>query len=104
MYSRWKTTASAPSRRWRGITGSSLCASARSGSAARSGWKVQRDWEHAYNYFSRNRERTGQRCMTDKLKIVLVDDQSLCRRGLSELLTNCYDFNVLGAVGTLDEL
>jgi len=42
--------------------------------------------------------------MTDKLKIVLVDDQSLCRRGLSELLTNCYDFNVLGAVGTLDEL
>lgn len=42
--------------------------------------------------------------MTDKLKIVLVDDQGLCRRGLSELLTNCYDFNVLGAVGTLDEL
>ena len=42
--------------------------------------------------------------MTDKLKIVLVDDQSLCRRGLSELLTNCYDFNVLGAVGTLDDL
>ena len=42
--------------------------------------------------------------MTDKLKIVLVDDQSLCRRGLSELFTNCYDFNVLGAVGTLDEL
>lgn len=42
--------------------------------------------------------------MTDKLKIVLVDDQSLCRRGLSELLTNCYDFNVLGAVGTLNEL
>ncbi|MFZ2302734.1 MAG: response regulator transcription factor [Gallionella sp.] len=42
--------------------------------------------------------------MTDKLKIVLVDDQSLCRRGLSELLTHCYDFDVLGAVGTLDEL
>ena len=42
--------------------------------------------------------------MTDKLKIVLVDDQGLCRRGLSELLTNCYDFNVLGAVGILDEL
>ena len=42
--------------------------------------------------------------MADKLKIVLVDDQSLCRRGLSELLTHSYDFNVLGAVGTLDEL
>lgn len=42
--------------------------------------------------------------MTEELKIVLVDDQGLCRRGLSELLTNCYGFNVLGAVGTLDEL
>lgn len=42
--------------------------------------------------------------MTDGLKIVLVDDQCLCRRGLSELLTGCYGFNVLGAVGTLDEL
>jgi len=42
--------------------------------------------------------------MTDVLKIVLVDDQGLCRRGLSELLTNCYGFNVLGAVGTIDEL
>lgn len=42
--------------------------------------------------------------MTEELKIVLVDDQSLCRRGLSELLANCYGFKVLGAVGTLDEL
>ena len=42
--------------------------------------------------------------MTDKLKIVLVDDQSLCRRGLSELLTHGYDFDVLGAVGTIDDL
>jgi len=42
--------------------------------------------------------------MTDVLKIALVDDQSLCRRGLSELLANCYDFNVLGAVGTVEEL
>ena len=41
---------------------------------------------------------------TDKLKIVMVDDQGLCRRGLSELLTHCYDFNVLGAVGTIEEL
>jgi len=42
--------------------------------------------------------------MADKLKIVLVDDQSLWGRGLSELLTNCYDFNVLGAVGSIEEL
>jgi two-component system nitrate/nitrite response regulator NarL len=42
--------------------------------------------------------------MAEKLKIVLVDDQGLCRRGLSELLTNCYDFNVLGAVGDIDAL
>lgn len=42
--------------------------------------------------------------MTDKLKVVLVDDQNLCRRGLSELLSNCYDFTVLGSTGTLEEL
>lgn len=42
--------------------------------------------------------------MADALKIALVDDQSLCRRGLSELLARCYGFNVLGAVGSLDEL
>ncbi len=42
--------------------------------------------------------------MNDKLKLVLVDDQSLCRRGLSELLSNCYDFAVLGATDNLDEL
>ncbi len=42
--------------------------------------------------------------MSDKLKVVLVDDQSLCRRGLSELLANCYDFTVLGATGDIKEL
>jgi len=42
--------------------------------------------------------------MADELKIALVDDQSLCRRGLSELLARCYGFNVLGAVGTIEEL
>lgn len=42
--------------------------------------------------------------MSDKLKLALIDDQGLCRRGLGELLTNCYDFTVLGAVGTLEEL
>lgn len=42
--------------------------------------------------------------MSEKLRVVLVDDQNLCRRGLSELLTHCYGFTVLGATGSLDEL
>jgi two-component system nitrate/nitrite response regulator NarL len=42
--------------------------------------------------------------MTEGLKIVLVDDQNLCRRGLGQLLSGGYGFNVLGTVGTLDEL
>lgn len=42
--------------------------------------------------------------MAEKLKIVLVDDQGLWGRGLSELLTNHYGFNVLGAVGSIEEL
>ncbi|MBI5436507.1 MAG: response regulator [Nitrosomonadales bacterium] len=42
--------------------------------------------------------------MSEKLKIVLVDDQSLCRSGLSELLGSCYGFAVLGATGDLDGL
>ncbi len=42
--------------------------------------------------------------MPEELKIALVDDQSLCRRGLSELLARCYGFNVLGAVGTIEEV
>jgi two-component system nitrate/nitrite response regulator NarL len=42
--------------------------------------------------------------MSEKLKIVLIDDQCLCRRGLSELLANCYDFTVLGATDNIDEL
>jgi DNA-binding NarL/FixJ family response regulator len=40
--------------------------------------------------------------MAEELKIALVDDQSLCRRGLGELLARCYGFNVLGAVGTIE--
>ena len=42
--------------------------------------------------------------MSDKLKVVLVDDQSLCRSGLSELLANCYGFSVLGATGSVEGL
>lgn len=42
--------------------------------------------------------------MNEPLKIVLVDDQSLCRSGLSELLANCYGFSVLGATGSIEGL
>jgi two-component system nitrate/nitrite response regulator NarL len=42
--------------------------------------------------------------MGENLKVVLVDDQSLCRTGLSELLANCYGFAVLGATGSIDGL
>jgi len=42
--------------------------------------------------------------MSEKLKVVLVDDQSLCRSGLSELLANCYGFAVLGATGSVEGL
>ena len=42
--------------------------------------------------------------MNEELKVVLVDDQNLCRSGLSELLANCYGFAVLGATGTVDGL
>jgi two-component system nitrate/nitrite response regulator NarL len=42
--------------------------------------------------------------MSKKLKVVLVDDQNLCRSGLSELLSNCYGFAVLGATGSVEGL
>jgi two-component system, NarL family, nitrate/nitrite response regulator NarL len=42
--------------------------------------------------------------MSDSLKVVLVDDQNLCRTGLSELLANCYGFAVLGATGSIEGL
>lgn len=42
--------------------------------------------------------------MNEKLKVVLVDDQNLCRSGLSELLANCYGFSVLGATGSIEGL
>jgi len=37
--------------------------------------------------------------MKEPIRIVLVDDHQLCRRGLAELLANSGDFNVLGATG-----
>jgi two-component system nitrate/nitrite response regulator NarL len=42
--------------------------------------------------------------MSKNLRVVLVDDQNLCRRGLSELLSHGYGFSVLGATGTIEEL
>jgi two-component system nitrate/nitrite response regulator NarL len=42
--------------------------------------------------------------MNEKLKVVLVDDQNLCRSGLTELLSNCYGFDVLGATGSFEGL
>lgn len=42
--------------------------------------------------------------MSEQLKIVLVDDQNLCRSGLSELLSSGYGFAVLGATGSVEGL
>lgn len=39
-----------------------------------------------------------------KIKVVLVDDHSLCRRGLTELLTHRYDIDVAGTTDNGDEL
>ncbi len=42
--------------------------------------------------------------MNEKLKVVLVDDQNLCRSGLTELLSNCFGISVLGATGSIEGL
>ncbi len=42
--------------------------------------------------------------MSEQIKVVLVDDHSLCRRGLTELLTLRYDMNVVGATSQVQEL
>lgn len=42
--------------------------------------------------------------MSDPLKIVLVDDQNLCRSGLCELFSSCYGFSVVGSTGTIEGL
>jgi len=42
--------------------------------------------------------------MSEKLKIALVDDQSLCRSGLCELLSSCYGFAVVGSAGNVEGL
>jgi len=40
--------------------------------------------------------------MNEPLKIVLVDDQNLCRSGLCELFSSCYGFSVLGSTGNIE--
>ncbi len=42
--------------------------------------------------------------MSKQIRVVLVDDHSLCRRGLTELLTLRYNINVVGATGLVKEL
>ncbi len=42
--------------------------------------------------------------MSEQLRVVLVDDHSLCRRGLTELLTHRYGITVVGATGDVHEL
>lgn len=42
--------------------------------------------------------------MERKIKLALVDDQNLCRCGLSELFGRRYDFTVIGATGTIEGL
>ncbi len=41
--------------------------------------------------------------MTDPIKLVLIDDHSLCRRGLCELLDARHGMRVVGATGKPDE-
>ncbi len=42
--------------------------------------------------------------MSETIKVALVDDHSLCRRGLTELLTHRYGVIVVGATGDAGEL
>ena len=42
--------------------------------------------------------------MSNEIRLILVDDNHLCRCGLTELLSKCYGFTVLGATGNADEL
>jgi two-component system, NarL family, nitrate/nitrite response regulator NarL len=42
--------------------------------------------------------------MSESIRVALVDDHSLCRRGLTELLTQRYGINVVGATADVQEL
>lgn len=42
--------------------------------------------------------------MSEKIRVALIDDHSLCRSGLTELLSHRYGMTVVGATGDADEL
>ena len=42
--------------------------------------------------------------MSEKIRVALIDDHSLCRTGLTELLMHSYGMTVVGATGNADEL
>ena len=42
--------------------------------------------------------------MSEKIRVALVDDHSLCRSGLTELLVHRYGMTVVGATGDAEEL
>lgn len=42
--------------------------------------------------------------MTDPIRLVLVDDHCLCRRGLTELFDHCYGISVVGGTGNASEV
>jgi two-component system, NarL family, nitrate/nitrite response regulator NarL len=46
----------------------------------------------------------GMKEMSEKIRVALVDDHSLCRSGLTELLVHRYGMTVVGATGDADEL
>lgn len=42
--------------------------------------------------------------MNEQIRIALVDDHCLCRRGLTELFDHCYGFSVVGGTGNAGEV
>ncbi len=42
--------------------------------------------------------------MTETIRLVLVDDHCLCRRGLTELFDHCYGISVVGGTGNASEV
>ncbi|HQT26272.1 MAG TPA: response regulator transcription factor, partial [Burkholderiales bacterium] len=42
--------------------------------------------------------------MNESIRIALVDDHCLCRRGLTELFDHCYGFSVVGDTGKAEEV
>lgn len=42
--------------------------------------------------------------MIEQIRVALVDDHGLCRRGLTELFDHCYGISVVGDTGNADEV